>query len=275
MPPAPPAAKKTTTGKGLSAKWHGVPVWVLAGGGGVGAFLLYKWYKNRQSADTTSGATSATAPVATGTTGTGSGYTGTGQGGGGGGGGNLANALSALTSAIAGLTPSASSTTTAPTSSPVVAPVAAAAFPLGPDTLTPAPSATSAASGNAPAVATPAVAQTRVAPSQSEAPGQGQLSGANNPLSSQGSSTTPNPLTPKVADTPNLFSTAGTFALPKGTVAFNPSASVKRGGQVAYGIPNQADATAAINAGGVVESGKQLMTKGWSNLTSGALYLVR
>jgi hypothetical protein len=76
--------------------------------------------------------------------------------------------------------------------------------------------------------------------------------------------------TPRTATT-----TAGSFALPKGTISFQPTAAVRNGGQVAYGIPNASEAKVAQGAGGTVESGKTLMGKGWSNLTAGALYLVR
>ena len=81
------APKKGAKSSGLSGSWHGVPKPVLAVGGVVGAYLVYRWYKNRSSS--TAAATTATAnPAATGTdTGTGSGYTGTGTGSGGGGGG--------------------------------------------------------------------------------------------------------------------------------------------------------------------------------------------
>ena len=37
----------------LKKKWHGVPVPLLAVGGGVAVLLIYKWYKDRQSASST------------------------------------------------------------------------------------------------------------------------------------------------------------------------------------------------------------------------------
>lgn len=69
--------------------------------------------------------------------------------------------------------------------------------------------------------------------------------------------------------------TAGTFKLPKGSISFQPTVAVSRGGQVAYGIPNAPTAKELNTLGGLVESGTALMAKGWTNLTPTADYLVR
>lgn len=79
-------APKGKSGKGfLHAKFHGVPLPAIAAGSGIVVFLLYKWYKGRQTAANSTTPASAN-PAATGLTGTGSDFTGTGTGGGGGGG---------------------------------------------------------------------------------------------------------------------------------------------------------------------------------------------
>ena len=58
-----PAAKSSPKGI-LNGKWHGIPTPVLIVGGSVGAFLLYRWYSNRNAsaASTTAPATSASNP---------------------------------------------------------------------------------------------------------------------------------------------------------------------------------------------------------------------
>ena len=76
-PKAPP--KK---GSAFSKKFHGIPVPLLAAGGGLVLFLGYRWYKNR-SASSASSTTTAPSTTSTGdTTGTSDG-TGGGYGGGG------------------------------------------------------------------------------------------------------------------------------------------------------------------------------------------------
>jgi hypothetical protein len=92
----------------FTKKWHGVPVSVLFAGGGVALYFGYRWYKNRQSSSsTTTPSTTSTGD----TTGTGTDTSGLGSGGGGWGGGSgggsdsgLASDISALTTAITGLT---------------------------------------------------------------------------------------------------------------------------------------------------------------------------
>lgn len=75
--------------------------------------------------------------------------------------------------------------------------------------------------------------------------------------------------------TPSSGVPVGTFNLPKGSISFQPTVAVTRGGQVAYGIPNAPTAKSLNGLGGLVESGATLMSKGWTNLTPTADYLVR
>lgn len=58
-----PAAKSSAKGI-LNGKIHGIPTPVVIAGGAAGAFLLYRWYKNRNaaSASTTAPATTASNP---------------------------------------------------------------------------------------------------------------------------------------------------------------------------------------------------------------------
>lgn len=77
-PPRPP--RRSAKGHGLTAQWHGIPVWLLAAGGAVFAYFLYEHFKSSSSSSST------TNPV-TGTVGYGSGYPGNYEGGGGYGGG--------------------------------------------------------------------------------------------------------------------------------------------------------------------------------------------
>lgn len=134
--PAKPAKK----GSRLGGKWHGVPVPLLAVGGGVGILLVYRWYKNRQSSSSSSTATPATAAspfAATGdTTGTGSGYTGGGSAGGGGfggwGGGTTPTPPDPLSTAPPPSTPGPPAAPDASTPPPAVAPVAASPAPSAP-----------------------------------------------------------------------------------------------------------------------------------------------
>ena len=89
--PKAPAKK----GSFLSKKFHGVPMPVVVIGGGVGLYLVYNWYKNRQASSTSS--TAATTPSTTPTTTTDT--TGSGPGGGGstlGGGGGAIDPLTGL-----------------------------------------------------------------------------------------------------------------------------------------------------------------------------------
>lgn len=74
-PKAP--AKKSSF---LSGKFHGVPKPVLAVGGGVALYLVYKWYRNRSTSSTPTTGASAVSP--TDTTGLSSTPTDTGSGGG-------------------------------------------------------------------------------------------------------------------------------------------------------------------------------------------------
>jgi hypothetical protein len=85
------APKKGTTGKGLTAKWHGIPMWALYGGALVGGYLLYRYYENQKAA---SAANAANALTDTGTTAP---DTGTGAGSGGGSGSGGQNPWSWLT----------------------------------------------------------------------------------------------------------------------------------------------------------------------------------
>lgn len=221
---------------GLSAKWHGVPVWLLAAGGGGGGFLLYRWWKNRNASSTASSTTAAQTSAATGSTGTGSDYSGAGAASGGGGGGEGAanNALlQQIASELGSLTPGTE----------------------------PQPSGTGGAN--------------------SDQPGNYNLTGGPVP---SGTKTTPSSILTPAAETQvpqgKVLINApagvpGTFSLPKGNVAFQPTAAVKHGGQVAYGIGNPTELSAVKSAGGTVETGKQLAAKGWTGLTPGASYLVR
>lgn len=99
-----PAKKK---GSALSGKTLGLPTPVVVIGGGAGAFLLYRWYKNRQSSSSTATPAATASPnAATGTdSGVGAGFTGTGSSGGGGGGLGQANnaLLQQIESQLAGL----------------------------------------------------------------------------------------------------------------------------------------------------------------------------
>lgn len=74
--------KTTTTGKGLSAKWHGIPVPILLVGAGVGLYFAYRWYQSRNTSSTS--AVSSPAPPSSSSPSSGSGYSGTGASGGGG-----------------------------------------------------------------------------------------------------------------------------------------------------------------------------------------------
>lgn len=70
-PPRRAPSASPSTGHGLTGKWHGVPVWLLGGGGLVLAYFLYEHFKSSSSS---SGSTSGAAPAYySGGTGTGSG----------------------------------------------------------------------------------------------------------------------------------------------------------------------------------------------------------
>lgn len=241
--------KQRRGGKGLSARWHGVPIWLLALGGGAGVFLVYRWYKDRQAASSSTTSTATPTTAATGTSGLGTGYSGLGMGGYGGGGGGYGAANNGLLQQIAsdlasGSAPSATTPSTAATPTPA----------------TPAPSApTSVAPLASPVANTPGANITT--PTQAAA---GEVAGV---PQRAGSTTT--------GAGGNPTGTAGVFSLPHGKVVFQPTAAVRRGGQVAYGIGNEDEARAAERAGGQVVSGQELMSRGWAGLTPKALYLVR
>lgn len=233
----PPKSKGKTKGRIL-----GIPTPVAAVGGGVVLFFAYRWWKNRQSS---SSSTTAAATPSTAATGTDSGigsFPGTGTGSGGGGGGIIPGIPDVKYNPPN--PPANSNTTDVPVTNPApVTPAPAPADTPAPAAAAPAPTAPAPYGGNS------AIA----AASQGIQNGVASVAGA-------------------AAATPD---NPGTFHLKNGTVTFDPTAAVRHGNQVAYGIPNPGVATAAENAGGVVESGSQLMKKGWSNLTGGALYLVR
>ena len=117
--------KSATKGSGLSAKWHGLPIYVWAIGGAAGAYLLYRWYQNRSASSTTAAATPATgASVPT----SGLGYAGTGSSGGGGGGFPFAPyAPSGLTTQTPTPTPQPAPAPAVGTSTPLYSPAAAPA----------------------------------------------------------------------------------------------------------------------------------------------------
>ena len=83
--------KAPEKGKGsvLKGKWHGVPKPVLLVGAGVGVYLLYRWYQNRNSSSSTAAGTTPSTSTGNGTSlgGLGGGYSGGGYGGGYGGAG--------------------------------------------------------------------------------------------------------------------------------------------------------------------------------------------
>lgn len=49
--------ERRSGGSSLTRQWHGAPVWVWVGGGTIGAYLLYRWWKGRSSATTAPAAT--------------------------------------------------------------------------------------------------------------------------------------------------------------------------------------------------------------------------
>lgn len=250
VPTAPAGGRK---GSGLSARWHGVPIWVLGLGGGGGAFLLYRWYKGRQTASAATTSVATPASAATGTSGLGTGYTGMGTGGGGGGGGyGAANngLLNQIAQQLASGNTPANQFSTPTTSSATTA--------------APAPSAPTTVSATASPVANPtpplvpgANISTPTQTAAGEVASVPQREGAT--ATGSGSKT----------------GIAGTFNLPRGTVVFQPTAAVRRGNQVAYGIGQQSVASQARQLGGTVLSGNQLAARGWSGLTPGAKYLLR
>lgn len=222
---------KGKSGKGfLHAKFHGVPLPAIAAGSGIVVFLLYKWYKGRQTAANSTTPASAN-PAATGLTGTGSDFSGMGTGAGGGG-GFFGPPQSPIQQ-----TPGSGDTTTAPTTAPTTIPDTGTQQPL------------------AQPVAPPPL------------PTQQGLQSVSVPVAQAGSTAT------GAGGNPN--GTAGVFALPKGTVYFQPTAAVVKGNQVAYGIGNPNDAAKVRAAGGTVLSGSALESRGWQNLTPGAQYLLR
>lgn len=74
-----PEAKAPKKGSLWSRKFHGVPVPLIAAGGGLALYLVYRWYENRNAA---SSSTTTPSTTSTGdTTGTDGGYGGVGGGG--------------------------------------------------------------------------------------------------------------------------------------------------------------------------------------------------
>lgn len=250
-PAAPASGRK---GSGLSARWHGVPIWVLGLGGGGGAFLLYRWYKGRQTASAATTSTATPASAATGTSGLGTGYTGMGSGGGGGGGYGAANngLLNQIAQQLAsGNTPANQFSTPI---SGLLNPTRAPSPPSAPTTV----SATASPVANpTPALVPGANISTPTQTAAGEVASVPQREGST--ATGSGSKT----------------GIAGTFNLPRGTVVFQPTAAVRRGNQVAYGIGQQSVAGQARQLGGTVLSGNQLAARGWSGLTPGAQYLLR
>lgn len=124
-PKAP--AKKSSL---LSGKFHGVPKPVIAVGGGVALYLVYKWYRNRSTSSTPTTGASAVSPTDTTglTTPSSGGYVDTGGGGPAGALGGGGGAIDPLTGmpyqpGVGSLAPP--STTTPPTTTPLVGTTAA------------------------------------------------------------------------------------------------------------------------------------------------------
>lgn len=128
--------KKTTiTGKGLSAKWHGIPVPILLVGAGVGLYFAYRWYQSRNTSSTS--AVSSTAPPSSSSPSSGSGYSGTGASGGGGapGSGGYVPPWAPITPSGAAVDPFLR-----PTTGQKTVPGPGASYPGPPPSTTPAPS---------------------------------------------------------------------------------------------------------------------------------------
>ena len=126
--------KTTTTGKGLSAKWHGIPVPILLVGAGVGLYFAYRWYQSRNTSSTS--AVSSTAPPSSSSPSSGSGYSGTGASGGGApGSGGYVPPWAPLTPSGAAVDPFLR-----PTTGQKTVPGPGASYPGPPPSTTPAPS---------------------------------------------------------------------------------------------------------------------------------------
>jgi hypothetical protein len=232
-------AKSSKKGGGLSGSFHGIPKPVLAVGGGLGAFFLYRFWQARKAAAATTPAPQVN-PAATGTdTGTGAGFSGTGTGGGGGGfgpaGGQPGGISDLLKQILAAVNPQGTPAPTPPT-----------------------PDQPSPEFGPGP--------NSAPAPAPALLPTQQNLQSVATPVATPTSGT---------GAGGNPAGIPGTFSLKNGTVNFQPTAAVVRGNQVAYGIPNQGTASTVERAGGTVQSGATLNSKGWTGLTPGALYLLR
>lgn len=93
------------TGSGLTKKWHGIPIWVWAVGGGVAGWYLWTHVLHKSSTSTTTTAATTTTPATTSTTSGTTGATSTGGGGGG-----LTTAVRTSGGGSIGTTPAAPST---------------------------------------------------------------------------------------------------------------------------------------------------------------------
>ncbi|MHB8843020.1 MAG: hypothetical protein ACYC56_14740 [Candidatus Aquicultor sp.] len=133
-PKAP--AKKSSV---LSGKFHGVPKPVIAVGGGVALYLVYKWYRNRSTSSTPTTGASAVSPTDTTglsstptDTGSGGGYGGFGSGSALGGGGGAIDPLTGMPyqPGVGSLAPATPTTST--TGSPVGTTIANGAVVMNP-----------------------------------------------------------------------------------------------------------------------------------------------
>lgn len=125
MAEQPATKRKAPSSSGAGGSWHGVPKWLLAVGGGLGAYLVYLWWSSRSSS-TAATTTASTAPAGTAGTSslTSSGASPSGLVGSAGGGygaqnnGLLEQILASLQNVPSGTASTTSSGTVAPTSTP-------------------------------------------------------------------------------------------------------------------------------------------------------------